>query len=461
MLTSTESEKNARRAQLLQGASDRLAAQLGDHGDRSNLERLSRLRAATNNLQIDSNRVQDGQAGPGSAQDREKPTVRVAVIGGDSSNNQERDATYATLEAVRRAAGDSPIEILHASEIDYKTPTRMWASMYREERTQYAADWETDGAQAAYKRDERLMNEGSPDVVLCLPDGNPKGIAHITKLADEKGVMCHGNGETPPNATDIRISVTQAIADRAQREKYHPSQSQARTDTSGPKPLVAPKVRKPPPEWPRANEMGPAPAGADMSTEPRELTIVVTGTRRPTSEDRIRQALDNVLQRANAPVKLVHGNEPGVEAVAEEWAEENAIESDVYPANWEEEGRTAGTDRNYRMMREAQPDMVLAFPEGNTPGTQQIIKLAQTEGIPVEKVIQTGRTQTPDQKFVNLAAVARTPYPAHVRPGDEPSQSNEQEHATPAESAAPVVRPIVRGQPAATISPSMADSLSH
>ena len=332
MLTSTESEKNARRAQLLQGASDRLAAQLG--GPRRQVESRAAV-AAPGRHEQPADRQQPGAGRAGRPRKRTGPGETHRTGCGDRRRQQQQSGTrrhLPTLEAVRRAAGDSPIEILHASEIDYKTPPACGPSMYREERTQYAADWETDGAQAAYKRDERLMNEGSPDLVLCLPDGNPKGIAHITKLADEKGVMCHGNGETPPNATDIRISVTQAIADRAQREKHHPSQSQARTDTSGPKPLVAPKVRKPPPEWPRANEMGPAPAGADMSTEPRELTIVVTGTRRPTSEDRIRQALDNVLQRANAPVKLVHGNEPGVEAVAEEWAEENAIESDVYPA---------------------------------------------------------------------------------------------------------------------------------
>ena len=461
MLTSNETQKNAHRAALVQRAADRLAGQLDGHGDRANLERLSRLQAATKNLQIQSDRVQDRESGPGTAQDPEKPAVRVAVIGGDSNSDKHRNTTYQTLEAVRRAAGNSPVEILHASEIDYKTPTRMWASMYRQERTQYSADWEADGAKAAYQRDERLMNEGNPDIVICLPDANPKAVEHMNRLADKKGTMCHGDGETPPKASDIDISVTQAIADRIQRAKYQPSQAQTRTDVSGPKPLIAPKIRKPPPEWPRATEMAPAPAGADMNAEPRELTIVVTGTRRPTSEDRICQALDNVVERADGPVRIVHGNEPGVDTVAEQWAIDNAMESDVYPANWEEEGRTAGTDRNYLMMREAQPDMVLAFPEGNTPGTQQIIKLAQLEGVPVEKVIQTGRTQTPDQQYVNLAAVARTPYPAHQKPGEQPAQASGPEQAPGEANSAPVVRPIVRGQSPGTISPSLADSLSH
>ena len=79
------------------------------------------------------------------AQDMSKAPLRVAVSGGESRQQENRAQTFAALEAVRHAAGDRPIQVLHATDAAWKTPTAMWADAYRYGRTQYSAAWKQDG----------------------------------------------------------------------------------------------------------------------------------------------------------------------------------------------------------------------------------------------------------------------------------------------------------------------------
>ena len=59
------------------------------------------------------------------AQDMSKAPLRVAVSGGESRQQENRTQTFAALEAIRHAAGDRPIQVLHATDAAWKTPTAM------------------------------------------------------------------------------------------------------------------------------------------------------------------------------------------------------------------------------------------------------------------------------------------------------------------------------------------------
>ncbi len=54
-----------------------------------------------------------------------------------------------------------------------------------------------------------------------------------------------------------------------------------------------------------------------------------------------------------------------------------------YPADWERHGRRAGHLRNLAML-DYPPDLVLAFWDGQSPGTRHTITEARRRGIPVE-----------------------------------------------------------------------------
>ncbi len=109
------------------------------------------------------------------------------------------------------------------------------------------------------------------------------------------------------------------------------------------------------------------------------------------------------LLTSKYPIHLViTGDARGADSLARKWATERHILYVGYKARWDEftefnyvkpvkkqvGGRiinvTAGLDRNFLMLREAKPDLVVAFPGGT--GTQHMINLATQAGVKVWKL---------------------------------------------------------------------------
>lgn len=88
---------------------------------------------------------------------------------------------------------------------------------------------------------------------------------------------------------------------------------------------------------------------------------------------------------------LVHGACPtGADALAEDWYWHKIDDGirglyiERYPADWSL-GRSAGPKRN-RVMVDSKPDIVLAFPLGESRGTRGTMKMALEAGIPVKQL---------------------------------------------------------------------------
>lgn len=80
-------------------------------------------------------------------------------------------------------------------------------------------------------------------------------------------------------------------------------------------------------------------------------------------------------------VELAEGGAAGIDACAAAWAITNGVKYVTYNADWKKLGPAAGPMRNMRMLREFEPELVVAFPGGK--GTRNMIKLATAAGIPV------------------------------------------------------------------------------
>lgn len=59
----------------------------------------------------------------------------------------------------------------------------------------------------------------------------------------------------------------------------------------------------------------------------------------------------------------------------------------VYKANWNKYGLAAGPIRNEEMYDKEQPDLVLAFWDGNSRGTKHMIDYAKHKGCKVEVIM--------------------------------------------------------------------------
>lgn len=113
--------------------------------------------------------------------------------------------------------------------------------------------------------------------------------------------------------------------------------------------------------------------------------ILITGSRAWTDREAIRRVL------AYGPTKwsckpgqitVVHGGARGADRIAGEVAAELGMAVEVYPADWEAFGKSAGYRRNKEMV-EAGADVVLAWPLGESRGTRMCMALAEQAGIPV------------------------------------------------------------------------------
>lgn len=114
-----------------------------------------------------------------------------------------------------------------------------------------------------------------------------------------------------------------------------------------------------------------------------QQTVLVCGGRDYDDEARLFSILD-VAHAANPIKLLVHGGASGADDLAGRWARNAGVPWKGYPAYWRSEGKAAGPKRNQRMLDEAQPDLVIAFPGG--AGTADMIKRAEAAYVPVVRV---------------------------------------------------------------------------
>lgn len=111
--------------------------------------------------------------------------------------------------------------------------------------------------------------------------------------------------------------------------------------------------------------------------------VLVCGGREYANKELLFDVL-NVAHTANPIKLLVHGGASGADDLAGQWARHVGVRWKAYPAYWKEEGRAAGPKRNQRMLDEAEPHLVIAFPGGD--GTADMIGRANKAGVPVVTV---------------------------------------------------------------------------
>ena len=113
------------------------------------------------------------------------------------------------------------------------------------------------------------------------------------------------------------------------------------------------------------------------------MIVLVCGGRAYADWSRARQVLDIVHRRY--PISLlVHGAAMGADSIADSWAKDRGVQRRAFPMDYMKWGGAAGDIRNGQMLREARPNMVIAFPGG--AGTANMIEKARAARVPVLRV---------------------------------------------------------------------------
>src|SRR3954465_9327693 len=79
--------------------------------------------------------------------------------------------------------------------------------------------------------------------------------------------------------------------------------------------------------------------------------------------------------------EIVEGEARGADKLSRIYGEHRGIPVRPFPANWNLYGKRAGPIRNSAMLSEGKREMVVAFREPNSRGTQNMIDQAKKAGI--------------------------------------------------------------------------------
>lgn len=90
--------------------------------------------------------------------------------------------------------------------------------------------------------------------------------------------------------------------------------------------------------------------------------------------------LKNVCEKYEM-VEIISGGAKGADSLAEKYAKEKNIQTKIFLPNWNKHGKAAGFIRNTEIVERA--DMVIAFWDGKSKGTDHSITIAEKMDKPV------------------------------------------------------------------------------
>lgn len=114
--------------------------------------------------------------------------------------------------------------------------------------------------------------------------------------------------------------------------------------------------------------------------------VIIAGCRDFTDYNLLCQICDHMLSEKvkTHKVIVVSGHATGADALGEKYAKERGFILETYPAEWTKYGKQAGPKRNLRMAEVS--NALVAFWDGKSRGTKNMIDLANMKGIPVKVV---------------------------------------------------------------------------
>ena len=93
-------------------------------------------------------------------------------------------------------------------------------------------------------------------------------------------------------------------------------------------------------------------------------------------------ALNRALESIEFPeeIIIISGGAKGADSLGERYARDNKLKCERYPADWGTYGKAAGPIRNKRMCNVC--DVIIAFWDGISPGTRNMIGQGRDAGKP-------------------------------------------------------------------------------
>lgn len=112
--------------------------------------------------------------------------------------------------------------------------------------------------------------------------------------------------------------------------------------------------------------------------------VIIAGTREFNNYELLKEKCEAALQ-GEKDITIVSGCARGADLLGERYAQEKGFKIERFPANWERDGKSAGAIRNNQMANNA--DLLIAFWDGKSKGTSNMISTARRKGLIVKTII--------------------------------------------------------------------------
>jgi hypothetical protein len=113
------------------------------------------------------------------------------------------------------------------------------------------------------------------------------------------------------------------------------------------------------------------------------MKILVCGSRVFNDKRKFNDVLAPYLKEYGSDLEIITGMAKGADHFAWLFAYHYDLITHKFPADWDNNGKAAGPIRNQQMIDEGRPDLVIAFPVGESRGTYDMIKRARKHNIEV------------------------------------------------------------------------------
>ena len=116
--------------------------------------------------------------------------------------------------------------------------------------------------------------------------------------------------------------------------------------------------------------------------------VIIAGTRTFNDYKLLCDTMDHLLQNIDDEIIIIEGGARGADRLGKHYAQERGYRVRSFPANWELYGKKAGMVRNRRMAIAAseggaEHGGLVAFWDGQSPGTKNMIEEAKARGLKV------------------------------------------------------------------------------
>lgn len=115
------------------------------------------------------------------------------------------------------------------------------------------------------------------------------------------------------------------------------------------------------------------------------MVVLVCGSRDWKDRDAILTRLE-ALSDEDDDITVIHGGATGADSAAGGIATGLGYGTRCYFPDWKKHGKKAGILRNQQMLDDGKPDLVIAFWDGASRGTDDMIKRARKAGVQVEVI---------------------------------------------------------------------------